>query len=689
MIGVRDDFSGGPGDGGDSTACADLAARAFAEGGWLQTALDLEHRPQQEQMAHAVADAMLSDESLLFEAGTGVGKSMAYLLPAIIHATDTGRPCVVSTHTISLQEQIELKDLPQCRRLFASVPELKKYEAFQSAVLVGKANYLCRHRLVQALQAKTDLFGGAELDELMRIADWSQRTKTGLVQELQPPPLPEVWDWVNADSSSCNRRTCSSENCPYQAARARIRRAQVVIVNHSLLFALVNAGGLMPGARGVLLPDDFLVIDEAHTMPDVATDHFGMHISSYSVDRMLKTLFNPRRRTGLLKKLGNDADRQRVLDALDASEQFFGFIADRLLSKQAVTRVREPDFCEPVILEPLRLVVDSLEKIQSKLDEGHLRDDVLEQKGRVNGCHDRIRAFIAMAEEGHVHWVERGGRKGQITALRTAPIDVAPYLRESVFRRDTSVVCTSATLAVAGEIGPFQQRAGADGARTRVVASPFDFERNMRVYVAADMPLPGAADAKLALDPLIDWVNFCVHRVSGGTLVLFTSHGDLRRVADVLEEPFRREGRPVFVQGREFSRTEMTAQFRVAENGVLFGTDSFWTGVDIPGPSLSQVIITRLPFEVPTHPVAEARAEWIRANGGNPFAELNLPEALTKFRQGVGRLIRRHDDRGLITILDARLLHKAYGRQFLACLPIEHFTRITVANRESLFRAFA
>jgi ATP-dependent DNA helicase DinG len=171
--------------------------------------------------------------------------------------------------------------------------------------------------------------------------------------------------------------------------------------------------------------------------------------------------------------------------------------------------------------------------------------------------------------------------------------------------------------------------------------------------------------------------------------VLFTSHGDLRRVADVLEEPFRREGRPVFVQGREFSRTEMTAQFRVAENGVLFGTDSFWTGVDIPGPSLSQVIITRLPFEVPTHPVAEARAEWIRANGGNPFAELNLPEALTKFRQGVGRLIRRHDDRGLITILDARLLHKAYGRQFLACLPIEHFTRITVANRESLFRAFA
>lgn len=688
MIGLRDDHGGSTGAAGDSTACADLAARVFAEGGWLQTALALEHRPQQEAMALAVADAVLSDEPLLFEAGTGVGKSMAYLVPGIIQATETGRPCVVSTHTISLQEQIELKDLPQCRRLFAAVPELRKYEGFHSAVLLGKANYLCRHRLVQAIQSKADLFGGPEQEELLRIAEWSQRTKTGLVQELQPPPLPEVWDWVNADSSSCNRRTCSSENCPYQAARARIRRAQVVIVNHSLLFALVNAGGLMPGARGVLLPDDFVVIDEAHTMPDVATDHFGMHISSYAVDRMLKTLYNPRRRTGLLKKLGTDADRQRVLDAIEAAEQFFGFVADRLLAKHAVARVREPDFCEPVLLEPLRLVVDSLEKIQAKLDEGHLRDDVLEQKGRVSGCHDRVRAFLAMAEEEHVHWVERSGRKGQITALRTAPIDVAPYLRESVFRRSTSVVCTSATLAVAGEIEPFQQRAGADGARTRIVASPFDFEHNMRVYVAADMPLPGAADARLALDPLIDWVNFCVHRVKGGTLVLFTSHGDLRRVADVLEEPFKREGRPVFVQGRAFSRSEMAAQFRAAENGVLFGTDSFWTGVDIPGPSLSQVIITRLPFEVPTHPVAEARAEWVRARGGNPFAELNLPEALVKFRQGIGRLIRRHDDRGLITILDSRLLHKSYGRQFLACLPTERFTRLTVVSREAQFRPF-
>ena len=196
------------------------------------------------------------------------------------------------------------------------------------------------------------------------------------------------------------------------------------------------------------------------------------------------------------------------------------------------------------------------------------------------------------------------------------------------------------------------------------------------------------AAARLALEELTEWVRFCVLRVAGGSLVLFTSHSDLRRVAESLEEELRRAGRPLFVQGREFSRSAMAAEFRAARNGVLFGTDSFWTGVDIPGPALSQVVITRLPFDVPTHPIAEARAEWIRAHGGNPFAELNLPEALIKFRQGVGRLIRRKDDCGVITILDSRILHKSYGAQFLASLPTARFTRLNQANRETRFRPF-
>ncbi len=683
MISVREE----PGGGADESLCPAHVARAFAAGGWLQRALGLEHRPQQEAMAQAVADALLAEHPLLVEAGTGVGKSMAYLLPGIMHATDTRRPCVVSTHTISLQEQIEHKDLPQCRALFQAVPELEAYARFQSAVLVGKANYLCRRRLAHALQSKADLFGGPEQDELQRMAAWAAKTKTGLIQELQPPPLPDVWDWINADSSACSRRTCSPDNCPYQAARARIAKAQVVIVNHSLLFALVNAGGLAARGRGVLLPDDFVVIDEAHTMPDVATEHFGLHVSSYAVDRQLKMLFNDRRRTGLLRKLGTPRDQQRVLDALEASAGFFGFLRDKLLTPQAITRVREPDFCEPTILPPLRLVVDTLEQIQSRLEDGPLRNDVREQKSRVQSVHDRVRAFLAMAEEEHVHWVERSGRRGQVVALRTAPIDVAPHLREAIFHRGAAVVCTSATLAVAGAIEPFQRKAGAEEATTRVLASPFDFARNMRVYIAADVSPPSAGATRLALTELVDWVRFCVRRVRGGSLVLFTSHADLRQVAGELADEFTRDGRPCYTQGAGLSRTAMTMEFRAAQNGVLFGTDSFWTGVDVPGPALSQVIITRLPFDVPTHPIAEARAEWVRARGGNPFAELNLPEALIKFRQGIGRLIRRQDDCGVVTILDSRILHKSYGRQFLECLPTTRFTRLDRATRDSRFRA--
>ncbi|MEZ5278818.1 MAG: helicase C-terminal domain-containing protein [Opitutaceae bacterium] len=683
MIGLREDTGGRvPADIGR------LVASVFADTGWLVDRLALEHRPQQEAMALAVERAQNEDLPLLFEAGTGVGKSLAYLIPAIIRATDTGRPCVVSTHTISLQEQIQDKDLPICRRLFESVDSLKPYAGFKSALLIGKRNYLCPTRLAQALGNKADLFPGPQQEELIRIAVWAGQTRQGLVQELTPPPDPEVWEWVNADGAGCSRRTCSPEHCHYQKARDEMRHAQIVIVNHSLLFALLNAGGFLPGARGILLPDDFAVIDEAHTMPDIATEHFGLRLSSYGLDRQLKIIFNPRRGTGLLKRLGHDGDRRRVIDAIEAAEQFFDFIRERILQRQSLIRIREEGWCEPTLDAPLRAVLESVDHVAAELDDGPVRENLLDHKGRLGTYRDGIRRFINLAEEDHVHWIERTGRKGQIATLRTAPIDVAPYLREMVFRRKTSVVLTSATLAVAGRIEPFQKKSGAESEAWKVVASPFDYAHNMRVYVAADMPQPSADTARLALDRLIDYIRFCTLRVDGGSLVLFTSYADLRKVSEELEGDYRKEGRPFFAQGRDFSRTELTRRFLNCGNGILFGTDSFWTGVDVPGPSLAQVVITRLPFEVPTHPIAEARSEWIRSQGGNPFAEMNLPDALIKFRQGVGRLIRSHEDRGVITILDSRILHKTYGRHFLACLPTTEFQRINQENRDYRFQPF-
>lgn len=666
-------------------------AAAFADGGWLCDALHLEHRPEQERMAHAVGAAMKTDQALLCEAGTGVGKSLAYLVPGIILAVDQKRQLVVSTNTISLQEQLEHQDLPLCRRLFAAVDSLAPYRPFKSALLVGKSNYLCTTRLAQALRGEKELFATAEQQELQRIATWATSSRTGLRHELSPAPLPEVWDWVNAESGTCCRKNCDADTCFYQRARSRLRDAQVIIVNHSLLFALIAIGGESAPSgdtRGVLFPDDLVVIDEAHTVPDVATNHFGLSLSSYGLDRLLKALYHPDKKRGLLQRLGAAADRLKVIDALEASAQFFGYLDEQVLKKKTTLRMRESDVCENGLDEPLARLISAVDRLAGRFDEGRDRDELLEQKERLKGYQNGLRLFLGRVVGEHVYWLERGGRRGTVIHLRSAPLDVAARLRAALFHRNTAVVLTSATLAMGGAIEPFQIRVGAEHAVTRVEKSPFDFERHMRIYVAADVSPPSPKEGRLDLDGLVDYLEFCTLSVAGGSLVLFTSYQDMRLAAQVLEPLYHAQARPFLMQGAGGSRTELTRRLRKAGNAILFGTDSFWTGVDVPGTALSQVVITRLPFDLPTHPVAEARAEWVRDRGGNPFAELTLPEALVKFRQGVGRLIRNHTDRGLITILDSRVLTKTYGRDFLGVLPTPHYTRLTRAGRARDFRPF-
>lgn len=693
MIGLNEDASAPPATGPKPTRVRQLVQAVFAETGALCAALKLEHRPEQAQMASAVAAAMFKDEPLLFEAGTGVGKSLAYLLPGLIHATDQARQLIVSTNTISLQEQIETKDLPICRRVFKADPALARYADFRSAVLVGKSNYLCTTRLGHALADRASLFTDADYEELQRVAAWAETTVSGLRHELKPPPRPEVWDAVNADSSACSRKRCDCERCFYQRARARMRSAQVVIVNHALLFALINAGGAQAhGAsrdtRGVLFPDDFLVLDEAHTVPEVATNHFGLSLSSYGVDRALKHLFNPRTKRGLFFKHGGAEAQQLVVDALDAAKQFFDFIATRLLAQRAIVRIRDQGAAEPMLDGPLGALHRRLARLADKLEDGRERDELLEHGQRIKGIQAGVTEWLTLGDKDHVYWTERSGRKQTIVTLRSAPIDVAPELRKHLFGCNTSVVCTSATLAMGGSIEPLAVRIGADRAQATAVKSPFDFERHMRVFVATDVPLPTPKEARLSLETLIDYIGYCTAQVHGGSLVLFTSYTDMRAVAQALEPVYRKAERPFLMQGADLSRTELARQMRSLGNAVLFGTDSFWTGVDVPGKALSQVIVTRLPFDPPTHPITEARCEHIRDGGGNPFNELTLPDALIKFRQGVGRLIRSKTDRGVVTILDSRVLAKTYGREFLASLPKTDYTRMTKENRETAFHPF-
>ena len=689
MIGINDPHDALPPPAPHSRA-PELTPVLFSDHGILVSELNLEHRPQQESMARAVAAAMAANEPLLFEAGTGVGKSLAYLLPGIIQAVDQSRQLIVSTHTIALQEQLNEKDLPLCRRVFSSSETVERYADFKSAVLVGKSNYLCTSRLAAALRDKHELIPTAEHTELQRIAAWAATSADGLRHELTPPPSLDVWELVNADSSSCARKYCDHESCFYQRARARLRSAHVIIVNHSLLFTHIAAGaGENGGARGVLFPDDFVVLDEAHTVPSVATDHCGLRLSSYGTERMLKHLYNPRTKRGLLLKHGNPTTRQLVEDAMEAATQFFAFIDERLLTKQAIVRVREEGFAEPWLEGPLLALHKAVRQAADKLDDGRERDELLEQARRINTYQTGLRQFLTVAEpEKFVYWVERSGRRHTIVTLRTAPIDIAPFIQEELLGCDTAVICTSATLALAGSMKPFQTRIGALNVPAAIERSPFDFDRNFRAFVATDIPLPTRDQARLALDALIDYVRYCTLRVPGGSLVLFTSYADLRHVSTALEADYLAAGRPLLRQGGDLSRTALAETMRKTGNAILFGTDSFWTGIDVPGPALSQVILTRLPFEVPTHPVLEARTEWIRDQGGNPFNQLTLPEALVKFRQGVGRLIRSAADQGVVTILDSRIVQKPYGRWFLDCLPRAEITRMDRASREQRFLPF-
>ena len=664
----------------------DLTEDIFCEDGWLQNALDLEHRPEQEQMAIATAQAFTTDSSLIFEAGTGVGKSMAYLIPAIICSIVTNRQCIISTYTIALQEQIQRKDLPLCRQLFHKQPDLLKYKDFKTALLVGRGNYLCPTRLSQAIESKIDLFPTLEQQELDRIIAWSRHTQNGIIHELNPMPHPEVWEWVNADTSACNRRHCHPDSCFFQKARARLQNAQIIIINHSLLFSLIGAGAIPHDSRGILYAHDFIVIDEAQTVPDVATDQLGHRISSIGLDRLLKRLYNPRRKKGLLSRYGSAGDREAVEITIREANLFFKGIRRSSLVHQDIVRIYQENWCDPTLSPYLQELIDRVSTLSSRQEDGPVKNDFLEFRTRLTGYKIGINQCISLDDEDFVYWLERTGRNKQNVVLRTAPIDVASQLQQCLFDRGVSALLTSATLAQGSNMDSFREKVGALGVEMEQVDSPFDFENNMRIYIATDAPPPSGESAKLDIAFLSDAIAYCTLQIRGGSLVLFTSYSDMREVANAVEKQFKAKKRIFLMQGRDGSRSELVHIFSQAGDGILFGTDSFWAGVDIPGSALSQVIVTRLPFENPSHPVTEAKIDWITARGGNPFIEITLPEAIMKFRQGIGRLIRNKTDCGTITMLDSRLLNKEYGRQFLSVLPKREFEKFSRVDRDSVFR---
>jgi len=634
----------------------------FSENGPLSKAKNFEFRPQQQEMAAAVARALEEERHLVVEAGTGVGKSLAYLAPAILLAIEQHKKAIVSTHTINLQEQLLYKDIPILKKILPV--------EFKAALMKGRQNYLCPRRLERALQQANELFSGPEQNELKRLAEWARTTRDGSLSDLSVEPDPKVWIQVCSEAHICTQKTCGQDQrCFYQQARKRLLAADVLVVNHTLLFILLISPEIQQEREsGFIFPNDFLILDEAHTVERVASRQIGMSISQYGLRSTIQRLYNARTRRGLFT-VTRDAEGVRLAaELIDDAEKFFTAVESKCdFKKGREFRVREADLVRDTITGRLTTLHARIAEVVKRTDDEFLKTELQEYCRRIRDARAGIAAFLEQSAREHVYWVERTGKTAQFLTLNAAPIDIAPVLRGMIFRDNCSCIMTSATLSVGRkDLGYFRQRIGAEEAEPALLGGPFDFQKQMKMFIVKKMPDPRDAQYEEALE---HWVAHFVEKTDGRAFVLFTSYRGMQQVAGRMEQFFSQKKFNLLVQGGGAPRGKLLDQFKTMPRSVLFGTDSFWMGVDVPGEALSNVIITRLPFAVPDHPLIEAKLELIEERGGDPFTEYSLPEAILKLRQGVGRLIRTKSDRGIIVILDNRIVTRPYGRAFLQALP--------------------
>ncbi len=666
-----------------------------------------EDRPSQRDMAAYTADVYNDGGVALLEAGTGVGKSFAYLVPALLWARDNGERTVVSTNTINLQEQLVGKDLPILARALASPDHTPSF-----ALLKGWRNYLCLARLEQARAGRDSLFDDARASELEALAAWAGRTSDGSLADLTDEPSGEVWDSVAAESDLCTRLKCPHfEHCFLFQARRRAAEADVVVVNHHLLASdlavRMAADNWLEAA--VLPPYRRLVLDEAHHLEDVAATHLGTQVSAVGVQRLLARL--ERNGRGLLPAIAvqlarrddpsssasRDLVRQSLFDGLGAARRaadtLFTLLGGRLDTESGPGPLRLTDaFAEDAVwsaglapaFENLLIAFsglrDGVETIADRLALGDPADRpvqlIAELRGvirRLDSAAQGLTAALRPPPGGPpaVRWLERRGRKTANLTLASVPLDLAPLLKENLFDRVDTVVLTSATLAAAGDFAFLEERLGLDLPPPRVVvrealASPFDYATQCLFGVPTDLPEP--RDDEAGHDAAVARVLLDLARASdGGIFVLFTSHGALRRTADAVRG--RIGGRwPLLVQG-EGQRDQLLRRFREYGSAILLGTDSFWEGVDVPGRALRVLILAKLPFKVPTEPLTAARLERLEERGQNGFSHYLVPLAALKLKQGFGRLIRTRADVGVVLLLDRRAVTKRYGARMLEGLP--------------------
>jgi ATP-dependent DNA helicase DinG len=637
------------------------AAKMLSEDGRVARVLpNYEPRPQQIAMAEAVTDAFTKGHHLLVEAGTGVGKSFAYLIPAIEHVLTAGGCIVVSTHTIALQEQLIHKDIPLLQKVFR--------KPFKAELVKGRSNYLGLRRLERASQRQETLFDTGERKALWDIEQWAYETKDGSLSDMPKQPSPAIWDQVNSDRHDCMGRRCPHfDRCFFYRARRRAADAQILVVNHALLFSHLA----VEQAGAAILPEfDYVVLDEAHTAEAVAGDHFGASVTDAQARFLFNGLYNERTGRGLLVKGPGEEALPVLREARSLAEAYFHSLIDWAGGRAGWNgRLSEPPPVEERMSTALNALTDALKAVHDEFNNEQARSEIA---GRMSRCGELAVAVDMLHHqkcEGFVYWLELSPSRRRAVTLNGRPLDVGPLLKASLFDPKKSVIMTSATLAT-GTDPPFaymQGRLGLEQVRSELFGSPFDFKEQVTIYIEPQMPDP--SDSAAFTFAAAERMKAYLLESQGRAFVLFTSYSMMTECEKLLADFFVTHGMTVFVQGAGLPRSLMLEKFRETPRAVLFGTDTFWAGVDVPGEALSNVIITRLPFAPPTHPVTEARIEKIRENGGNPFLDFQVPEAVLKFKQGFGRLIRSKTDRGMVVILDPRVQTKPYGRRFLKALP--------------------
>lgn len=665
-----------------------------------------EERPAQIQLTYSIANAFNSGSIGVFEAGTGVGKSFAYLLPAMAWTLENKDRVVISTGTINLQQQLIEKDIPMAEKIIG--------QSVKSVLLKGRQNYICKRRLAEAIQdsrQENDLFE-EESDELEQIAHWAAVTNDGSRSDLSFLPTEPIWSRVCSESDACMGMRCSfHEECFVMKVRKEAASASLLIVNHHLLFADLEAR--MSGAgyddTVVLPPFHHIIFDEAHAMEDAATSFFSEYFTRFKLLKQLSVLYRVRRNSvaghliALERLSSSGGEIQNALAAISNVKAAFSAVED-----SALTLLNDSNSWR---LSPA--TERNSGKILALLSE--LRSSLAEFVGLVRGIIDGIAEedldesvvweskfalkrleiigllclhFTEWSERtGSVFWIEKKrissrvsksskfsqGNDGETTwypRFVQTPLSIAHMMKEGVFEPLRTVICTSATLRIAGRFEYWLKRTGVNlMEKERVITgsydSPFPYKKNVLLAIPDDAPLPDSPNFQ-------SWVETAIVsllQASGGhSLVLFTSYDSLRSACEVSRLALSPFGITIFKQGDD-DRSRLLEAFKADETSVLFATDSFWQGVDAPGDTLLQVILVKLPFRVPNDPVHAARSESITRTGGNAFMELSLPEAVVRFRQGFGRLMRKNSDRGVVAVLDRRLLAKKYGSLFLQSLP--------------------